>query len=94
MDIRWTVTLQGTDTARCGTLKVSGGKGGPICRLARKMKAEGFEPGLLDVRREGVPVFARNMSIDWWAERSVSEPNASSVRLVRYVADPRFSEAR
>ena len=89
----YNVTLSGTDTARFGALTVTGGKGGPICRIARMMKSEGIEPGVLSIVRDtGTPVFARNMSLDWWASKSTSEPNNSSVKLVKYAPDPRFGD--
>ena len=91
MDVSYTVTLIGTDEARCGTIRISGGKGGPIGRLAREMQKQGLEPGMMDIRRDGTQVFARNMSVEWWAGKSTSEPNAGSVKLSQYAPDPRFS---
>jgi hypothetical protein len=55
------------------------------------LQAKGIDPNTpLHVTRDGIPAWRENNTIGYWASKSASEPDGASVRLVPYIAMPKY----
>jgi hypothetical protein len=67
------------------------GRGGVLNRFARKLIAEGADPSTpIRAMRGATQVWRTDHPLSYWAALSASEPDGSSVKMVRYVAMPSY----
>jgi hypothetical protein len=67
------------------------GRGGVLPRLARKLIAEGMDPATpIRAMRGTTQIWRFDHPLSYWAALSASEPDGSSVKMVRYVAMPSY----
>lgn len=78
-----TITLHGTDTARCGDMEASTTRGSAIGNLARKLVEAGHDRGERVLVYRGETVCFSGESLGWWADRTVTEGD-SSVRFAKW----------
>lgn len=67
------------------------GRGGVIPRLARKLVADGVDPATpIRAMRGDTQIWKYDQPLSYWAGFSASEPDGSSVKMVRYTAMPSY----